>query len=105
MCGGEGRYLNISFKGCPELINKVRLIRGRFLDSSIESEASPNARCRYVGLVSQKNVESLEASPNILRGNGCCGIIVPEGSISPGRMWTGITRPISRRCADRLSIG
>jgi hypothetical protein len=33
--------------------------------------SNPDAIWRYVGLVSQENVEKAEAVPNIARGKGC----------------------------------
>jgi len=59
----------------------------------------------YVGLVSQKNVEKAEAAPNMARGKGCCGRIVPDGSELPGRRCTGIVRAKSRRRAEKLIVG
>ena len=50
-----------------------------------------------MGLVSQVNEENEDIAPNMARGNGCCGRMVPEGSVSPGRIWIGIARPISSK--------
>ena len=44
-------------------------------------------------------------SPNIARGKGCCGIIVPEGSNSPGSRCIGMTLAISCKEDDRLKTG
>ena len=44
-------------------------------------------------------------SPNIARGKGCCGIIVPEGSDSPGSRCIGMTLAISYNEEERLNIG
>lgn len=49
--GGEGRYLNMSLRGWPELIKSVRVF-----DPS-EANSEPPARLRYVGFVSHTKLE------------------------------------------------
>lgn len=68
-------------------------------------DSEPVAICRNVGFVSQLNVEKVEASPNMARGKGCWGRMVPDGSDSPGRMCMGRTCAKSSRCAERLMVG
>lgn len=102
--GGEGRYLNISLRGCPELIKIFLFIGGR-VDFEEDSRSVSDASAKYVGFVSQENVGYRAASPNIARGNGCCGIIVPEGSVSPGRMCIGKVAAISLRVEARFKTG
>lgn len=65
----------------------------------------PDAIERYVGFVSQVNVEKDETAPNIARGKGCWGMTVPDGSEFPGRICTGITRAKSSRMAETLIVG
>lgn len=66
---------------------------------------SPGTNRKSVGLVSQKNAGDFDAWPNIARGRGCCGKIVPEGSSSPGRRCIGRVRAISSRCDPSVYIG
>ena len=68
--GGEGRYLNMSFNGCPELTNIVLFIGGRATFDEASASVS-DANAKYVGFVSQVKVGYRAASPNIARGKGC----------------------------------
>jgi len=105
VCGGDDRYLNMSFSGWPELTNSFLFICG--LDG-FDEEASGSGSVemlRYVGFVSQLNDWKRAASPNIARGKGCCGMMVPDGSVSPGRICIGIEVARSVRVADRDNIG
>lgn len=53
--GGDGRYLNMSFNGCPEFINRFLFIEGRVLGDE-SSASSLVAIVKYVGFVSQIKV-------------------------------------------------
>jgi len=70
------------------LTRTVRIMVGRADESELEvaSTSEPDAMRKYVGFVSQEKVGKEDTAPNIARGKGCWGIIVPEGSESPGRM-------------------
>jgi len=85
--------LNISLIGCPECTSNV-LLRGAF--AVLDDDASDSvARVRYVGFVSQVIVGYRAASPNIARGKGCWGMMMPEGSDSPGRICIGMVLAMS----------
>lgn len=103
--GGDGRYLNISFRGWPEFIRSFLFIGGLTDFDDEEGASGSEASVKYFGFVSQMNVEYREASPNIARGKGCCGMMVPAGSDSPGRMCIGMELAISFNVADKLKMG
>jgi hypothetical protein len=94
-----GTYLNISFRGCPELMSNIRSTSGLEwgFEVAVGWVSEPQLSRKYVGLVSHEKVVNEATAPNIGRGNGCCGRMVPAGSVTPGKMWTGITRQMSRR--------
>lgn len=54
--GGDGKYLNMSFSGCPEFINSFLFTEGRVLGEEL-SASSLDAIVKYVGFVSQIKVE------------------------------------------------
>lgn len=54
--GGDGKYLNMSFSGCPEFINRFLLIEGLVVLGDEPSASSLEARVKYVGFVSQIKV-------------------------------------------------
>lgn len=85
----------MSFIGWPEFTNSVRWISG---------EAGADREMK-VGLVSQVNVEYADVAPNMARGKGCWGRMVPEGSESPGRRWMGMSAARSSRWAERVNVG
>lgn len=53
--GGEGRYLNISLRGCPELTSIFLLIEERVIFDE-DSDSLSDAIVKYVGFVSQEKV-------------------------------------------------
>lgn len=78
------------------------------LDGDVVVEASGSGSVemlRYVGFVSQLNDWKRAASPNIARGKGCCGMMVPEGSVSPGKICIGMEVARSVNAADKWSMG
>lgn len=54
--GGDGKYLNMSFSGCPEFINRVLLIVGCVVLEAEPSVSSLDAMVKYVGFVSHVKV-------------------------------------------------
>ena len=60
---------------------------------------------RYVGFVSVTKDVNAAAPPNIARGRGCCGRIVPDGSVKPARRCIGTLRAMSSRQAANASVG
>ena len=62
-------------------------------------------RCRYVGFVSVANELKAAAPPNIARGSGCCGRIVPDGSVAPANKCIGMLRAISCKQAANAWVG
>lgn len=97
--------MNISLRGCPELIRIFLFIGGSLDLDEEDSGYVSDPSVKYVGFVSQENVGYRAASPNIARGNGCWGRIVPEGSVSPGRICIGNALAISVRVDDKLKTG
>lgn len=110
--GALGKYLNMSSRGWPEVARIVRAHESDFSagdgpDGGIFSCScgGPGERRIYVGFVSQVKEENVAAGPNIMRGRGCWGRIVPEGSEAPGRRWMGKVRARSCRWPERLIVG
>lgn len=71
------------------MTSRVRSILGGADDDATVSSASesfPVDNRIYVGFVSQEKEGNVEIGPNIARGKDCWGRMVPEGSVSPGRM-------------------
>ena len=100
VAGGETRYLNMSLRGWPEFTSTVREIGFGEPGSS-----DPAPRRRYVGLVSQKKEGIEDTEPIMARGNGCWGRMTPDGSVSPARIWMGMTEPMSFKWPARMVVG
>lgn len=112
VAGGLGTYLNMSSRGWPEVARIVRAHESDFLAGDGVDGGMFSCSCgfqgerrMYVGFVSQVKEENAAAGPNIMRGRGCCGKMVPEGSDAPGRRCIGNVRARSWRWPERLIVG